>query len=280
MHKWLTGSLKLETVAVSIADLPDSLNNLRIVQLSDFHYDGLRLSDELLAEAIALTNDYAPDLIALTGDYVTDDPTPIHALSDRLKGLQSRFGIYAVLGNHDHRSRFPNIKTEITTALERSGIQVLWNQIAYPLGEAFPVVGFADLKSRKFDPTLLQQIDPAVPRLVLSHNPDTADLLRSWRVDLQLSGHTHGGQVVIPGMGPLPAFGSQIRPFVPKALRPYIPYTKKKCHKVFRHWEWSEGLHRVGHNLLYVNRGLGTYLPGRLFCPPEVTYFTLVRKSA
>ncbi|MDX2212893.1 MAG: metallophosphoesterase [Oculatellaceae cyanobacterium bins.114] len=275
MHKLLTGSLKVERVTVPISELPTSLNNLRIAQLSDFHYDGLRLSESLLAEAIALTNDYTPDLIALTGDFVTDDPTPIHALSDRLKGLQSRVGVYAVLGNHD--SYLPQAQPEIVTALERIGIRVLQNQIAYPVGERLPLVGFADFWSGKFDPTLLNQLDPAIPRLVLSHNPDTAAVLRSWRVDLQLSGHTHGGQVVLPKLGPLPAWGPKIRRLIPKSLRRQIPYMQDKCHQALHHWEWSEGLHRVGSNWLYVNRGLGTYLPGRLFCPPEVSLIKLVR---
>lgn len=274
MHKLLTGSLKVERVTVCIPDLPRSLHNLRIAQLSDFHYDGLRLSEALLAEAIALTNSYNPDLIALTGDFVTDDPTPIHALSDRLKQLQSQVGTYAVLGNHDSYLR--DAQAEITMALERSKVQVLWNQIAYPVGRALPLVGFADFWSGEFAPNLLDQLDPTVPRLVLSHNPDTAAVLRSRRVDLQLSGHTHGGQIVIPGLGPLPAWGQTIRRAIPRSLRRWLPYMTDKCDRVLHHWEWSQGLHRIGSNQLYVNRGLGTYLPGRLFCPPELTLITLV----
>jgi predicted MPP superfamily phosphohydrolase len=94
-------------------------------------------------------------------------------------------------------------------------------------------------------------------------------------VDLQLSGHTHGGQVVIPGLGPLPTWYQAFRRYVPKSWRPWIPYMREDCYKVVRHWQWAQGLHRVGENWLYVNRGLGTYLPGRLFCPPELTVITL-----
>jgi predicted MPP superfamily phosphohydrolase len=109
---------------------------------------------------------------------------------------------------------------------------------------------------------------------VLSHNPDTAALLQPWRVDLQLSGHTHGGQIVIPGLGPLPRRIDQLRRRLPRRWR--RGYLSDRCAKVVRHWEWSQGLHQVGDNQLYVNRGLGTYLPGRLWCPPEVTVIRLI----
>jgi hypothetical protein len=109
----------------------------------------------------------------------------------------------------------------------------------------------------------------------LSHNPDTAEKLQNWRIDLQLSGHTHGGQIVIPGIGPLFAWVRKIGYFIPKPIRKFIPFVSA-CDRVVTHWEWASGLHSVGSNLLYVNRGLGTYAPGRLFCPPEVTVITLV----
>ena len=110
--------------------------------------------------------------------------------------------------------------------------------------------------------------------MFLSHNPDTAKVLQKWRVDLQLSGHTHGGQIRLPFLGPLPQFQKPIRRLIPKFLRPVVPFMAE-CHKIVECWEWSQGLHQVGNNYLYVNRGLGTYFPGRLFCPPEVTVITL-----
>ena len=78
MHWLLTGPLSVEKLTVAIADLPNSLQGIKLVQLSDFHYDGFRLSEEMLEQAIAATNEAEPDLIVLTGDYVTDDPSPIH----------------------------------------------------------------------------------------------------------------------------------------------------------------------------------------------------------
>lgn len=278
MHSILTGSLSVENLTIAIAGLPASLQGTKIVQLSDLHYDGLRLSEELLEEAIAATNQVEPDLILLTGDYITDDPAPIHKLVLRLKNLQSRAGIYAVLGNHDIYYR--RAKAEVTTALSSIGIQVLWNQIAYPLGSELALVGLADLQSREFNPKpVMEQLDANIPRIVLSHNPDSAQRLYSWRVDLQLSGHTHGGQIVIPGMGPVLQWVPTLRTFrkyFPRPVRRYIPSLRQDCLKVVRHWEWSQGLHQVGTNQLYINRGLGTYLPGRLFCPPEVTVIQLV----
>jgi len=275
MHWLLTGPLSLDNLTIKIGELPTSLQGTKLVQLSDFHYDGLRLSEEMLEKAIAFSNEAEPDLVVLTGDFVTDDPTPIHQLVHRLKHLQSRCGIYAVLGNHD--IHYNKSKTEITTALNSVGIHVLWNEIAYPLGKELPLIGLADYWSREFNPALvMNQIDSATPRIVLSHNPDTAKILQQWRVDLQLSGHTHGGHIVIPGVGPVVVYYKKILKILPKKLRRWVPILRGDCSKVVRYWEWAQGFHQVGKNQLYVNRGLGTYFPGRLFCPPEVTVITLI----
>jgi hypothetical protein len=277
MHWVLSGPLSVEKLTVAIAGLPASLQGTKLVQLSDLHYDGLRLSEQMLEQAIAASNEAEPDLVVLTGDYVTDDPTPIHALVLRLKHLQSRAGIYAVLGNHD--IYYPGSKEEVHAALSSIGIHVLWNEIAYPVGQGLPLVGLADYWSREFNiKPVMSQLDAETPRLVLSHNPDTAQLLKKWRVDLQLSGHTHGGQVMIPGIGPAVALYKNLRRSIPKLVRRRVPFMRKECAKVVRHWEWAQGFHKIGKNQLYVNRGLGTYLPGRLFCPPEVTVITLVGK--
>ena len=277
MHKILTSSLSVERLAIEIAGLPESLEGTKLVQLSDLHYDGLRLSEEMLAEAIAISNNAKPDLVVLTGDYITDSTAPMEVLARSLQQLQSQLGIYAVLGNHDHYR--PGFKTTVIDALTQVGIHVLWNQIAYPWGTQFPLVGLADFWSREFDPaSVFSKIPDSVPRLVLSHNPDTAMPLKSWRVDLQLSGHTHGGQIVIPGLGPVVSWIELSKTHVPSFFHPWIPFLRSNSNRVVRHWEWSEGLHSVGTNTLYVNRGLGTYAPGRLFCPLEVTIITLIAK--
>lgn len=272
--KWIRSEpLSVERITVAIADLPPSLLGIKIVQLSDFHYHGAQLSDALLKKAVAVTNQEKPDLIVLTGDFITHEPTPINQLAVKLTQLQSRLGIYAVLGNHD--LEYPTSQMQVTKALNRIGIKLLWNEIAYPFGQEFPVVGLADYWSQHFHPApVFAQIDPQVPRLVLSHNPDSAAMLQQWRVDLQLSGHTHGGQIILPGIGPLPKHIRTIRKYAPKFLHPFLPYMKE-CHKVVQNWEWSQGWHRIGKNQLYVNRGLGSYFPGRFRCAPEVSVITL-----
>jgi uncharacterized protein len=273
MHRVFTGPLTVERVQVAIAGLPNSLQGLRLVQLSDFHFDGVSLSQDLLDQAIALSNAADPDLVILTGDFITDDHTPIHALAKQLNQLQSRSGAYAVLGNHDICYR--NSKTEVTQALQQNNIAVLWNEIAYPVGAQLPLVGLADYWSTEFRPAnVMPQLDPNLPRLVLCHNPDTAEFLAQWRVDLQLSGHTHGGQVCIPGVGNMAHHISRFYRSLPRKVKRRVPMLKE-CAQTMRHWEWSQGLHQVGQNQLYVNRGLGTYAPGRFFCPPELTVLTL-----
>lgn len=270
----LSEPLSIEYLKVAIAGLPEALHGSKLVHLTDFHYDGLLLTEELLAEVIEVTNQVEPDLIVLTGDFVTNSPKPIYKLAQRLGRLRSRAGIYAVLGNHD--LYFPYSKTKITQSLADEGIQVLWNQVVYPLGPGLALVGLPDFWSREFNPaSVMESLDDRIPRIVLSHNPDSAEVLQQWRVDLQLSGHTHGGQVMIPGLGPVPTWIHASRQRIPQFLWPWIPFLEAKWPKVVRHWEWSQGLHQVGTNYLYVNRGLGTFPPGRWNCPPEVTVITL-----
>lgn len=277
MVNWiLTEPLKVERLTVAIADLPTSLIGLKIVQLSDFHYDGKCLSEELLAQVIYINNQENPDLILLTGDYITYSPAPVEELILRLKHLKSRYGIYACLGNHD--LYYKSAQLRVTEAFTRIGITVLWNAIATPVGKQFPIIGLADFWSKDFDPALvMNQLDPSVPRLVLSHNPDSAVILKQWRVDLQLSGHTHGGQIVIPGIGAAPILLEYICRVTPKPFHRWIPFLRS-CSRVVKNWQWSQGWHQVGRNQLYVNRGLGTYFPGRFFCPPELTVIRLERR--
>jgi uncharacterized protein len=267
-------ALRVERLQVSIPGLPLRLRGLRLAQWSDLHYDGVKLSDALLARAIATTNALQPDLICLTGDFITWSPDPIHSLAAKLTHLRAPLGRVAVLGNHDrHQAQAQSI---ITTALTDHGTQVLWNQVVYPAGEGLAIVGLADFWSKAFNPApVFAPLAPNLPRVVLSHNPDSAERLQPWRVDLQLSGHSHGGQINLPGLGSVAQALVALDPKIPHWLTPLKTATSI-LKGTMRHWEWSQGLHQVGQNRLYVNRGLGTYPPGRLFCAPEITLITLV----
>lgn len=275
MHRILTGGLRVDRLTFPIEGLSDRLVGATIVQLSDFHYGEGRLSDRLLERAIGASNRLNPDLVVLTGDYVTHDPRSIEVLVSHLKHLQSRVGVYAILGNHDLGYRRRYYRDRIIETLGHGGIEVLWNRVAYPWGTDLALVGMAEWRSGEFSPrSVLDGINPDIPRIVLSHNPDTAAFMKDWRIDLQLSGHTHGGQVCLPGFGAISRLVKPLRRRIPDRFHRYIPYLSQ-CGRVVHHWEWASGLHRVGNNWLYVNRGLGTHPPGRFFCPPEVTEIKL-----
>jgi uncharacterized protein len=237
---------------------PARLDGFTIALLSDFHYDR-HFSVHPLHAAIGVVNGLNPDLIALCGDFVT---TPMLSHRDKqaaaavepcsllLRQLKARFGVWAVLGNHDYFSD----PDRITEVLRSQGIRVLANESAAieTNGARFWLSGVNDVTSDTADlDVTLHNVAANEATVLLAHEPDYADqVVRQRRVDLQLSGHSHGGQIRLPLLPPL---------YLPELGRKYV---------------W--GLYRIGAMTLYTSRGLGTVgVPVRLNCPPEITLITL-----
>lgn len=213
--------LKTRSYTVPIADLPRSLNNLRIVQISDTHL-GTRVNAEFIRECVARAIDLQPDLIALTGDYIHNGTNYI---DDAAKLFQPLFDnltfraggkpipSLAVLGNHD----WYGDSRMMSRALQQRGAYMLDNDRVFlnantreiqstPPREGLCLAGLGDYLEDVIRPDLaLANIPRHMPRILLSHNPDTAEdprvIVPARRVDLQLSGHTHGGQVRLPVLG-------------------------------------------------------------------------------
>jgi predicted MPP superfamily phosphohydrolase len=190
-----------------------------------------------------------PDLVVLLGDFVDATVESIDELAPALASLDSRQGVFAVLGNHDHYKGAP----VVAEALRKQGIEVLANRgILLPgAGQGLFLSG-TDSISGGFDlETAMVGCSEGTPSILLAHEPDVADeVAMDGRVSLQLSGHSHGGQVRCPGLEWL---------LLPHGARKY-PF----------------GSYRVGELLLHTSRGLGTTgLPVRLGSPPEVTQVIL-----
>ncbi|EGG14115.1 hypothetical protein DFA_11879 [Cavenderia fasciculata] len=261
-----------------------------MVQISDIHYDHLpiRIQDAFLDRVIEKVNALKPDIIVITGDFVQREPEPIHQLIDKhLNRLKAKYGIYNILGNHDYKTSHG--AELITKAFEKTDMTLLHNQVAYPMGKGkgrIQLVGLGDY-SRKRVNFLVDQVkesleEPNRPRIVLSHNPDSAKDLVEFEIDLQLSGHTHGGQVCFPNGRPiLPILDKLMTRILPKRELVRISYPRK----VVKNWEWARGHHILEQETrperpfnLYVNRGLATHPPLRLFCDPEITLILLSPK--
>lgn len=244
---------------LSFPHWPAALDGFRIAQLSDFHYDPY-FGTAPIEAAVRLANEQSPDLFALTGDFVTLPmfETPKNRVrtaeqsepcAQLLKTLRSRYGSFAVLGNHDEFS-FPDI---VTKNLQAHGIQVLRNQ-AISIehnGARFFLAGLNDILGGDADlDVALRGIASNEPVVLLAHEPDFADNAARYPIGLQLSGHSHGGQVRIPYLWPL-----------------FLPPLSEK---------YPKGLYSVGELMLYTNVGVGTiHIPARWNCPPEVTVITL-----
>jgi uncharacterized protein len=237
----------VERPTFMVPGLDPSHEGLKVAQLSDLHV-GPRTPPERIRSAIAAVNAFAPDLVVLTGDYVCHERSGVGAVREQVGGL--RGPVVAVLGNHDHW-----VDAQGTArALAAHGYDVLRNQNTTLLlrGAPFTVIGIDDLLTRHARPKEALAGARAGSRLALAHGPRTADELR--RLDeplLCLSGHTHGGQINIPG----------VTSFMLRTLA---------------HEPYDRGLFRLGPVQLYVNRGIGnSALRIRVNSAPEVTLATL-----
>jgi uncharacterized protein len=237
---------------------PSLLDGFTIAVLSDFHYDPY-FSVHPIHASISMVNALRPQLIVLTGDFVSvpnfGEPEPGAAAAEPcaqlLRKMQAPHGLWAVMGNHDIGTDVDRV----TSALRAEGIQVLANQ-STPIesnGGRFWLSGVDDVIGGTVDlDAALHNIPASEATVLLVHEPDYADRVARHPVDLQLSGHSHGGQVRIPFIHPL---------FLPDLARKYI---------------W--GLYKIGGLTLYTNAGLGTVeLPIRFNCPPEITLLTIRR---
>jgi predicted MPP superfamily phosphohydrolase len=244
---------------IALRRWPSRLDGFTIALLSDFHYDPY-FSVHPIRSAVEVVNGLQPDLIALTGDFVSvplvgnsakgaADAEPCAQL---LGKLRAPHGLWSVLGNHDVFSN----ADRVTHALHTAGIPILSNKsVAIEKeGARFWLGGVDDVLGGTADlPGTLRGVPREEAVVLMVHEPDYADYVAGYPVDLQLSGHTHGGQVRFPFMRPL-----------------YLPALAKK-------YVW--GLFTIRGLTLYTNAGIGTVeLPVRWNCPPEITLIT-VRKS-
>jgi len=253
---------EVQRVEVALPRLPEVFQDFTIALMGDFHYDP-HFSATAIAAAVRIVNDLRPDLIALAGDFVT---TPLfggrhHSVIIKeldpcvqlLGQLRARQGVFAILGNHDEYFN----AARVVGALQSAGIRVLRNE-RLPIERErsrFWLAGINDVLMGNPDPgRALRGAASGETTVLLCHEPDFADEVARFPVDLQLSAHSHGGQIRVPLVGPL-----------------YLPPLARK-------YPW--GLRRVGDMMLYTNCGIGTIrLPIRWNCPPEITLISLRRQK-
>ena len=243
--------LTIEHHSIQLPRLPKVFDGFRIVHLSDIHHSPFT-SKEQIERAVDTANRLKPDIIALTGDYISHDRQYAVPCAELLGRLRARYGVYAVLGNHDHWTD----ASLITDLFRAEGITVLVNQgMRFELnGEAFWLAGVDDTMVGLEDLSLaLAGARESEMKLLLAHNPIILRRAARARVDLVLSGHTHGGQV---------------------KLRSERSPSGRPRRRLLR------GLGRQGDTQIYVTRGLGTVvLPIRYGCPPEVSLLELRRPA-
>jgi predicted MPP superfamily phosphohydrolase len=234
--------LETTEAALPVNGLPPALDGVRIALLTDIHHSLLVGADDVGA-AVDLTLSLKPDLIVLGGDYVTfGDRRFVDPVAELLAPLRAPHGVFAILGNHDDDKDMP-------AALARRHFTVLRDQRTTVTlrGEVLDLVGIRFWTRRASE---IERIARSARGtiLLLAHDPRRLTEAAKLKVPAVLSGHTHGGQVVLPGVGALA-----------KARFPIL-----------------EGLGLQANTSIFVSRGIGTvYVPVRINCPPEVAVVTL-----
>lgn len=245
----------VERQTVAVKQLAEGLNGLKLVQLTDVHI-GETLDRAFLASVVAKVNALNPDVVVITGDLVDAPVAALQGELDPLKDVVAPLGRYYVTGNHEyyHGGRAWELE------LARLGWTVLRNEhrILERGGARLAIAGIPDLEARRLDPhhrpdvtKALAGVPSEVPRVLLAHQPRASALVGDERVDLQLSGHTHGGQI-FPFM------------FFVRLQQPVVA-----------------GLHQLGKVRVYTSRGTGYWGPPvRIGAPPEITELILISAAA
>ncbi len=238
-------------LTLAIPGLPAAFDGITIAHITDLHF-GAYVPAHYLREVLNSVSSARPDCIVVTGDFVHRTARLTPDIADTLSLLDAKEGVYGVLGNHDHW--FGACRVE--RFLANAGIKILRNE-SVPLKRGDSRIWLLGLDDAYEGADDLDRTMAAVPeeetKILLAHEPDVADETMKRKIALQLSGHSHGGQVRIPGIGPLvlPAMGRK----------------------------YPAGLYQVGNGFLYTNRGLGVIFPPvRFNCRPEMTFITLRSK--
>lgn len=246
--------IDVHQVQLPISGLHPAFEGMTLAQISDLHVGGW-MTRERLQYVVHRINKLKPDYVAITGDFVTRTSQKHNeVLSQALSLLKPRHDVFGVLGNHDH---WTNAKT-VKRALRDCGVQELANSFhtIHKDGGVLHLCGLDDAWAKKADvDRVLETLPSQGAAILLAHEPDFADdYAKANRFDVQLAGHTHGGQIQIPMVGPihLPKYGEK----------------------------YTHGLYQIGKPQkkmkLYVNRGVGMVWPYvRFHCRPEITLFTL-----
>jgi predicted MPP superfamily phosphohydrolase len=241
---------------IRLPNLPRAFHGITVALLTDIHH-GPFVPMAYVHAVVEATNALKPDLVALVGDYVHRSAFYIAPAINELGRLKAPLGRFAVRGNHDNRNYHghEDFRTASCTALANAKIPDLNNDGIWleRRGARLRICGVGDLW------TDCQDLDAALGDstrgdavLLLSHNPDFVEMIEDNRVGLVLSGHTHGGQVVVPGLG--------------------APIVPSRCGQKYLH-----GLVQGPSCQVFISRGIGTISPPvRFLCRPEIVLITLV----